>query len=99
MSVTLTQNPATYSSARTLADYDLRHSASEFPETPSQPNERPDPEGTSQNPPGWEDGFRRVPVYRPIDRDIDVAYRSTYQNNIERAFLANMFTGIRIVAV
>lgn len=100
MSVTVTENRATYAFARTLADYDLRHSDElEIDSVPTEPNARPTPEGTGQNPPDWEEGYRRVPEYRPIDQEIDFAYRSVYQNNIERTFLWNMFTGIRVVSV
>lgn len=98
MSVTVTENPATYSFARTLADYDLRHS-DDLEDVPQEPNARPIPDGTGQNPADWEDNYRRVPEYRPIDHTIDFAFRSTYTNNIERAFLWNMFNGIRIVSV
>lgn len=98
MSVTLTENRTTYNFARTLADYDLHHS-DEFDDVSEEPNPRIAPEGTGQNPSDWEDNYRRVPEYRPIDHTIDFAYRSTYQNGFEQAFLWNMFTGIRLVSV
>ena len=98
MSVTLTQNRATYSIARTLADYDVHHS-SQIEDTHEELNERPQPEGAGNNPARWEEGFRRVPEYRPIDHTLDFALRDTYNNNIERVVLWNMFTGIRIVTV
>lgn len=98
MSVTVTENRTTYSFARTLADYDVHHSE-EIEDASQYVDHRPEPEGTGQNPPDWEDNYRRVPQYRPIDHELDIQFRSTYTNNIERAFLWNMFTGIRLVSV
>ena len=98
MSVTVTENPATYSFARTLADYDIHHSADDEVVS-ADLNPRPAPQGTGQNPPDWEDNFRRVPEYRPIDHDIDFEYRNVYSNVIERAFVWNLFTGVQLVAV
>ena len=97
MSVTLTENRTTYSFARTLADYDLQHSGDE--DVSEVPNPRPAPEGTGRNPEEWEDNFRRVPDYRPIDPDLDFEFRNTTTNGIERAFLWNMFHGIVLVSV
>ncbi|KAG9739173.1 hypothetical protein KCU73_g9547, partial [Aureobasidium melanogenum] len=93
MSVTLTENQTVYSLGRTLADYDLQHSGEET-DVPETPNSRPVPQGAGNNPADWEDSFRRVPDYRPVDYDLDFAYRNTTQNGIERAFIWNMFSGI-----
>ncbi|KAI5249146.1 hypothetical protein E4T42_05337 [Aureobasidium subglaciale] len=93
MSVTLTENRVTYSLGRTLADYDLQHSG-EDSDVSAAPNSRSAPEGTSNNPSDWEDNFRRVPDYRPVDTSLDFSYRDTTQNGIERAFIWNMFNGI-----
>ncbi|KAL1305026.1 hypothetical protein AAFC00_003925 [Neodothiora populina] len=98
MSVTVTENQTTYAFARTLADYDIHHSA-EVEDATHDLNPRAAPTGTGNNPETWESGYRRVPDHRPIDYDLDVQYRSVYQNNIERAFLWNMFNGIRVVSV
>lgn len=97
MSVTLTENRTTYSFSRTLADYDLQHSGED--DVPEEPNPRPTPQGSGSNPSDWEDNYRRVPDYRPIDHDLDFDFRNTTNNNIERAFLWNMFNGILIVSV
>lgn len=97
MSVTLTENRTTYSFSRTLADYDLQHSGED--NVSESPNAQPAPQATGDNPPDWEDNFRRVPDYRPIDYELDFASRNTTTNNIERAFLWNMFNGIMIVSV
>ena len=98
MSVTVTENRTAYSLARTLADYNVQHS-DEPENTVQEPNARPAPEGTGNAPSDWEDNFRRVPAYRPIDTELDFASRNVYNNNIERAFVWNLFTGVRIVAV
>ncbi|KAF1352586.1 hypothetical protein BDV97DRAFT_150347 [Delphinella strobiligena] len=97
MSVTVTENRATYSFARTLADYDIHHTAGAEYE-PQELNERPDPRGTGHNPPDWPDDYRHVPPYRPIDHEIDHAYRNTYTNGIEHTFIWNMMRGIQIAA-
>lgn len=98
MSVTLTENRTVYSLGRTLADYDLQHSGEET-DVPETPNSRPVPQGAGNNPADWEDSFRRVPDYRPVDYDLDFAYRDTTQNGIERAFIWNMFSGIVLTSV
>lgn len=88
-----------------MTDYDLHHSETQEEEqeeasaVPAEPNERPIPEGTDENPAGWTEGWRRIPAYRPIDRELDFAYRNVYSNNIERFFLFNMFGGIQVVTV
>lgn len=98
MSVTLTENRTVYSLGRTLADYDLQHSGEEN-DVSESPNSRPAPQGAGNNPADWEDNFRRVPDYRPVDYDLDFAYRDTTQNGIERAFIWNMFSGIVLTSV
>ncbi|KAI4716057.1 hypothetical protein E4T48_07737 [Aureobasidium sp. EXF-10727] len=98
MSVTLTENRTVYSLGRTLADYDLQHSGEEN-DVSEAPNSRPVPQGAGNNPADWEDTFRRVPDYRPVDHNLDFAYRNTTQNGIERAFIWNMFNGIVLTSV
>jgi hypothetical protein len=98
MSVTLTENRTVYSLGRTLADYDLQHSG-EDTDVSETPNSRPAPQGAGNNPADWEDNFRRVPEYRPVDYDLDFAYRNTTNNGIERAFIWNMFSGIVLTSV
>jgi hypothetical protein len=98
MSVTLTENRTVYSLGRTLADYDLQHSGEET-DVSEAPNSRSAPQETGNNPADWADNFRRVPDYRPVDYDLDFAYRDTTQNGIERAFIWNMFSGIVLTSV
>jgi hypothetical protein len=99
MSVTLTENRTVYSLGRTLADYDLQHSGEDTTDISETPNSRPAPQGAGNNPADWEDNFRRVPDYRPVDYNLDFAYRDTTQNGIERAFIWNMFSGIVLTSV
>ena len=102
MSVTTTKTRPTYSIARTLADYELHHSepradaAGEAAEPASQLRSGNAVQG---NPPTWETDWRRVPPYRPVNRELDVASRSITLNAVETFFVYNMFHGIQIVEV
>jgi hypothetical protein len=98
MSVTLTENRSLYSLGRTLADYDLQHGGEEA-DFSGQVNSRPAPHGTGNNPANWEDNYRRVPQHRPVDYELDFAYRNVTQNGIESAFIWNMFSGIVLTSV
>jgi hypothetical protein len=51
------------------------------------------------NPPNWDTTHRRVPPYRPTDRDRDVSEIRVYNSTIERVFVATMFTGVFINSV
>ncbi|KIW88814.1 uncharacterized protein Z519_10298 [Cladophialophora bantiana CBS 173.52] len=46
------------------------------------------------NPPHWPDDRRRIPDYRPVNKNLDQQSRRTYRNVVERAFIANMFRGV-----
>ncbi|KAH8767615.1 hypothetical protein BGZ57DRAFT_732354, partial [Hyaloscypha finlandica] len=46
------------------------------------------------NPPDWPTDHRRVPDYRPVDRNRDVEGRPNGENAFARAFLTIMFTGV-----
>lgn len=51
------------------------------------------------NPPGWPTNHRRIPSYRPINRELDQSLRRVYTSNGERAFLTVMFGGLQINVV
>ena len=51
------------------------------------------------NPPDWPTDHRRVPDYRPVDRNRDVEGRPNGENAFARAFLTIMFTGVVMNAV
>ncbi|KAF2152846.1 hypothetical protein K461DRAFT_320610 [Myriangium duriaei CBS 260.36] len=99
MSTTTTENPVTYSIVRTLADYELHHSGASASGPVAAPSSHPPPRriGQDQNPADWLTEYRRVPPYRPVNTELDFASRNQTLNGIERAFIANMFGGIRIV--
>ena len=51
------------------------------------------------NPPGWPKDHRRVPDYRPVDKNRDVDGRPNGDNAFEKVFLTIMFTGVVMNAV
>ena len=57
------------------------------------------PQAAPQNPPGWDTTHRRVPPYRPINRDRDQNEIRVYTSPIERVFIGTMFTGVFINSV
>lgn len=95
MSVTTTDN------ARLrilLQEYEVHHSQP----SPSEAQEAPSPNTTApaealvssaQQPAQWEDRWRRVPAYRPIQDQRD-EQRMTYNNGVERGFITVMFGGL-----
>lgn len=95
MSVTTTQNAVTYNTLSVLADYELHHSDTSDP----APAPNSHPALASQNPPEWPTDHRRVPNYRPINRDLDQSQRRIYNNNVERAFVTVMLRGVWLNAV
>jgi hypothetical protein len=53
---------------------------------------------TISNPPNWPTDHRRIPNYRPIDRNRDAEGRPNAAG-FERAFLTIMFSGVVMNAV
>ncbi|CAI6306193.1 unnamed protein product [Periconia digitata] len=101
MSVTTTANPQTYNLRTVLADYELHHTPESEPLDTSL-NAHPEPSTTSSspsNPPHWPTDARRVPNYRPLNRNLVQSERRVYQNGVEQAFVGVMFTGVVIEAV
>lgn len=96
MSVTTTSNPLTYTVQSVLTDYELHHSEQNDQPAPA-PSDTPIPR--TSNPPDWPENYRRIPEYRPINRELVQAERRVYQNPIEHAFIATMFTGVQTTAV
>jgi hypothetical protein len=97
MSVTTTANPQTYNLRTVLADYELHHSPETEPLDTSL-NAHPTPSSSHSNPSYWPIDARRVPDYRPVNRNLDQNERRVYQNGIERAFVGVMFTGVWLEA-
>ncbi|KAF1941287.1 hypothetical protein EJ02DRAFT_348175 [Clathrospora elynae] len=97
MSVTTTANPLTHTLQTTLADYNLHHTHEEELDTSPNPHPAPAPSSntpTRLNPRDWPTTHRRVPVYRPVNMELDQSERRVYLNGIERAFVGVMFTGV-----
>lgn len=53
---------------------------------------------TISNPPNWPTDHRRIPNYRPIDRNRDAESRPN-GTGFERVFLTIMFSGVAMNAV
>ena len=51
------------------------------------------------NPPGWPTDHRRVPNYRPVEKNRDAEGRPNGEGAFERGFLTIMFTGVVMNAV
>lgn len=49
--------------------------------------------------PEWASHYRRIPPYRPVNRNLDRGERLQFINNAERAFITMMFLGVRNNAV
>ncbi|KAL5115929.1 hypothetical protein ACEQ8H_006151 [Pleosporales sp. CAS-2024a] len=96
MSVTTTANPTTYSLQAVLADYDLHHTQDGGVVDPAlNPHPAPAATATAQNPSSWPtDQHRRVPVYRPVNTQLDQSQRRVYLSPVERVFVTIMFTGV-----
>ena len=98
--MTTTENPATYSIYRTLADYDLHHSGEVAGgRVDTTLNRHPAPQVHEQPRSGWETEYRRVPPYRPANPELDFSLRNQYNNGAEYFFISNMFGGIAWVEV
>ncbi|KAF2648387.1 hypothetical protein K491DRAFT_612831 [Lophiostoma macrostomum CBS 122681] len=51
-----------------------------------------------QHPQTWPTHHRRIPAYRPINRELDQSERRVYTSAGERMFLTIMFTGVQTEA-
>lgn len=80
-----------------LADYELHHSQLDIPEarrqSPASRRQAPTP------PVEWDTTHRRVPPYRPINRDRDPMETRVYTSRVEQMFIITMFTGVLINSV
>jgi len=52
-----------------------------------------------ENPVDWPQNYRRVPPYRPINRNLDRGQRPDGTNPIERVFFFTMLHGVWLNAV
>lgn len=97
MSVTTTANPLHYSLETVLTDYHLHHSEEE--ELDTSLNTHPAPTTSGQNPSSWPTEHRRVPAYRPVNRELDQSERRVYLSGVEQVFVGVMFTGVFLESV
>ncbi|KAK4031457.1 hypothetical protein C8A01DRAFT_51463 [Parachaetomium inaequale] len=82
-----------------LRDYELHHSPSTAQvagRSEAAPASRP--QSAPLNPPNWDTTHRRVPPYRPINRDRDQSEVRIYTSTVEQVFVGTMFTGVLIHA-
>ncbi|KUJ07455.1 uncharacterized protein LY89DRAFT_631004 [Mollisia scopiformis] len=73
-----------------LGDYKIHLTGYDGSTEPSSTQETP----RVVNPPNWPTDHRRVPDYRPIDRNRDAEGRPNGSILPERIFLTLMFTGV-----
>ncbi|KIW99956.1 uncharacterized protein Z518_10884 [Rhinocladiella mackenziei CBS 650.93] len=99
MSITTTTNPTSRAVLEVLTDYDLHHSGD--PQR-SGPPEHPKPQARApepyNNPHWWPNDHRRIPPYRPVNRNLDRSQRPAGVNRIERAFIFTMLRGVQLEA-
>ncbi|CZT18553.1 uncharacterized protein RCC_04397 [Ramularia collo-cygni] len=99
MSVTTTDNARVNALRHVLADYDLHHDQPLDSESRGAPEPNPQETAiTSNNPPGWETQWRRVPAHRPVDPTLLNGDRNQASNAIERNFIRVMFSGVYLQA-
>ncbi|KAL4892401.1 hypothetical protein BDV59DRAFT_179839, partial [Aspergillus ambiguus] len=93
MSSTTTTTRTQTSSLSVLADYELHHSGREADTHSSTPQEPPAANTTAQ-PTNWTRDYRRVPPFRPINRNLDQSERPAGSNSGEFVFIQAMLHGV-----
>lgn len=94
---------ATTTLADTLQDYRAQLTGTENEAEPGHPTptrvqvtaRRPH----TVSPPGWPQNYRRVPPFRPVNRNLDPAERPNGANVGEYVFVNVMLNGVRINSV
>jgi hypothetical protein len=104
-----TETGTTHGSTGTLrlvpADYDIFTTSSPTSDTPAQvlqtahPNNVRIESDSLTNPPSWPTDHRRVPPYRPINRNLDRSARPSGHNFTLFVFINTMLGGCHILAV
>jgi hypothetical protein len=83
-----------------LADYELHHSTPSPSASLSSPPQSQSPAPVQQaNPVNWPTHHRRIPPYRPINRNLDFAERSAGSSVPEYIFIQAMLHGVWLNAV
>ncbi|KAF4285266.1 hypothetical protein KXW98_007805 [Aspergillus fumigatus] len=89
MATTTTTTQTSTSSLSILADYELHHSGSEVPQLPERV-----PVSHAAQPASWPSNYRRIPAYRPVDRELDQSERPAGSNPAEFVFIQVMLHGV-----
>ncbi|KAK6080152.1 X-Pro dipeptidyl-peptidase C-terminal non-catalytic domain-containing protein [Seiridium cupressi] len=95
MSVTTTDNPVTSTISETLQDYEIHLTGEQ--DLPPRHVWVPLTDHSAppvDNPQGWEDSFRGVPNYRPVNTELDRASRPWGSNAVESGFVFLMLNGV-----
>ncbi|KAI9930235.1 hypothetical protein ASPWEDRAFT_23957 [Aspergillus wentii DTO 134E9] len=87
MSTTTTTQTNTLS---ILADYELHHSGSDNVHESHEPAVPP----VQSQPANWPSNHRRVPAYRPINRNLEFDERPAGSNPAEFVFIQTMLHGV-----
>ena len=100
MSVTTSTNTVAQSVLHVLTDYDLHHSGDPVGcGRLDEPNASHAAVFEHQNPEWWPNDHRRVPDYRPVNRNLDRSQRPDGVNGTERVFIFTMLRGVQLNAV
>jgi hypothetical protein len=98
MSVTTTTNSITRTSLPVLGDYELHHSGTENDSQVANPDANSETTLAPQ-PRRWPSDHRRVPPYRPTNRNLDMDERPGGINAAEFVFIQVMLHGVWLNAV
>ncbi|OJJ99847.1 hypothetical protein ASPACDRAFT_119637 [Aspergillus aculeatus ATCC 16872] len=101
MSTTSATTTITTSSTRVgtlsvLSDYELHHSGEA---TPSPSQESTSSTTSPAQPANWPIDHRRVPAYRPANRELNLSERQAGANRAEFVFIQTMLHGVWLNAV
>ncbi|GFN18185.1 hypothetical protein AtubIFM55763_004588 [Aspergillus tubingensis] len=87
---TTTSRAVDASTLSILSDYEIHHTGSE---TQPQPRVPRDAVPVSQ-PADWPSHYRRIPSYRPVDRNLSYEERSAGTSPVEYMFIQTMLHGV-----
>lgn len=92
---TTTSRAVDASTLSILSDYEIHHTGSE---TQPQPRVPRDAVPVSQ-PVDWPSHYRRIPSYRPVNRNLSYEERSAGTSPVEYMFIQTMLHGVWLNAV
>lgn len=82
-----------------LTDYEIHLTGSEDGTTTQLPSLHQNRHSAAENLHNWPSNYRRVPDYRPINRELNFSERPLGNSTFEFLFLNVMFTGVATNAV